>query len=100
MSNRPIWVRREELRRQRPGRMLSKQLISSSKEKVSNWFGQSKLNTKGPKNQRLNKSPRKKKPDKKKWGNINGPNQNWTVCNIIKVQAQTRPCITDIKNNS
>ena len=22
------------------------------------------------------------------------------VCNIIKVQAQTRPCITDIKNNS
>ena len=36
MSNRPIWVRREELRRQRPGRMLSKQLICSSKEKVSN----------------------------------------------------------------
>lgn len=82
MSNRPIWVRREELRRQRPSRMLSKQLICSSKEKVSNWFGQSKLNTKGPKNQRLNKSPRKKKPDKKKvkkkGGNINGPNQNWT----------------------
>ena len=66
MSNSPIWLRREELRSQRPSRMLSKQLICSSKEKVSNWFGQSKLNTKGPKNQRLNKSPRKKKPDKKK----------------------------------